>query len=56
MRLFSRNFLGKDDTIHRADRNTFGATLLVFAFVAGLLIDQIDVPFADRFSGALWQT
>ena len=40
----SRSFLGKDDAVHRADRYALGATLLVFALIAGLLIDQIDIP------------
>jgi len=51
----SRFFLGENDAVHRADGNALGAALLVLTLVAGIRVNQVDIPFAYRFSGALRQ-
>ena len=37
--------------INRADFNAMRSFILIFAIVAGLRIDDVDVSFRDRFRG-----
>lgn len=52
----TRSQSGFMNSVDRTDRHAVRAITLIFAFVAGALVDYVDITLRDRIGRALGQT